>query len=266
MVTPLRRQGCGHDVPTSARTQLEARHLTINDELVEIRVSRSDRARVARIILGPRRPLEAVVPPTMTMKELDRFLVSKRAWIAKKLAAVETIVSRPHRLGLDRPNTMWLGGAPLPVSWLRVGRPVARLQPEREVRVGGRTSEEATAALTRLYRREAAQRLRDAVNVESARLGLEPNAVAVRDQQTRWGSCSAKGNLSFSWRLALAPPDVLRYVVVHELCHLREPSHSKRYWQILEAAYPGWQEPARWLRENGHELHAHIPVVMSSES
>lgn len=259
-MTKPRRQGYGHTVAAGRTDKLQPRRLTIGDGEIEVAVSRSELARVARIIVGPRRPLEAVVPPAMTMRELDAFLSSKRKWIAQKIAVVEAIASRPHQIGLDRPNTFWRGGESLAVAWRRDTRPVARYEGDSVV-VGGRTEEEAAAALERLYRREARKLIRHVVSQQAQRLGLSPQSVAVRDQQTRWGSCSARGNLSFSWRLMLAPSDVLKYVVVHELCHLREPSHSKRYWQILDVARPGWQEPARWLRENGHELHSYLPVI-----
>lgn len=258
-MTTLRQTGYGHDAAHKGTIALAPRQLTINGQDVEVRVSRSPQARVARIIVGPRRPLEAVVPAGMTMKELDRFLVSKRTWIGNKLAAVDAIVSRPHQLGLDRPNTLWFGGDPHAVEWLRGTRAVARLVDAAAVVVGGVTEVEAVAALERLYRREASRRLRLVVEREAMRLKLAPAAVAVRDQKTRWGSCSRNGNLSFSWRLVIAPERVLEYVVVHELCHLREPSHSKRYWQILETAFPDWRKPARWLRENGQELHGYEP-------
>lgn len=261
MVNKRASAGYGHEVASAQTINLPARRLRIGESTVEVLVRRSRRARVARILLGPRRPLEAIVPPGMTMRQLDSFLASKRKWIAQKLAVVEAIASRPHQLGLDQPNTVWLAGEQLPVKWKPGSRPVARVDVDRTVSVGGATVEDAAAALLRLYRREATKSVREAVEQEAERLRLAPSSVAIRDQQTRWGSCSSRGNLSFSWRLVLAPPEVLRYVVVHELCHLREPSHSKRYWQILEAAFPGWQEPARWLRENGHELHAHSPSV-----
>lgn len=90
-----------------------------------------------------------------------------------------------------------------------------------------------------------------AVEREAQRLGLQYGRFTIRDQRTRWGSCSRMGNLSFSWRLLAAPAEVLEYVIVHELCHLREPSHQKPFWRLLEAVRPGWQEHARWLREHG---------------
>ncbi len=78
--------------------------------------------------------------------------------------------------------------------------------------------------------------------------------ITIRDQKTRWGSCSSKGTLSFSWRLMLAPPAILDYVVVHELCHLTHMNHSPAFWQAVEAVYPDWQNARKWLKEHGCEL------------
>ena len=92
------------------------------------------------------------------------------------------------------------------------------------------------------------------------RLGLGYRRITIRDQRTRWGSCSTRGTLSFNWRLVLAPPEVLEYVVVHELCHLAEPSHSRRFWSLLESARPGYRAEKDWLRRHGWELQAYEAV------
>ncbi|MDE7021551.1 MAG: M48 family metallopeptidase [Lachnospiraceae bacterium] len=78
--------------------------------------------------------------------------------------------------------------------------------------------------------------------------------ITIRDQKTRWGSCSSKGTLSFNWRLMLAPPAVLDYVVVHELCHLTHMDHSPAFWQAVEAVCPDYRKLRRWLKEHGDEL------------
>ncbi len=75
--------------------------------------------------------------------------------------------------------------------------------------------------------------------------------IRIKDQKTRWGSCSSLNNLNFSWRLIMAPPEVLDYVVVHELCHLTHMNHSKDFWGMVARIMPGYQESKRWLKENG---------------
>ena len=110
---------------------------------------------------------------------------------------------------------------------------------------------------------EARRAVRELVEVvadeEAAELGVGYARIQVRDQRTRWGSCSTRGTLSFNWRLALAPFAVLDYVVVHELCHLREPNHSRRFWSLVESRRPGWREQREWLRRHGAELLAFQP-------
>lgn len=78
--------------------------------------------------------------------------------------------------------------------------------------------------------------------------------ITVRDQKTRWGSCSGKGNLSFNWRLVLAPEEVLDYVVVHELAHRLEMNHSSRFWAVVESVLPDYQKQRLWLKQNGDSL------------
>jgi predicted metal-dependent hydrolase len=96
---------------------------------------------------------------------------------------------------------------------------------------------------------------------EAPALGVTYRRVQIRDQRTRWGSCSSRGTLSFNWRLALAPLEVLDYVVVHELCHLREPNHSARFWQLVASRRPGWRVQRDWLTRHGPELLAFRPGV-----
>jgi len=95
---------------------------------------------------------------------------------------------------------------------------------------------------------------------EAERLGVTYRRIRIGDQRTLWGSCSSAGTLSFNWRLVLAPFEVLDYVVVHELCHLRVPDHSKTFWASVEQRRPQWREHRNWLREHGPELLAFRPA------
>ena len=97
----------------------------------------------------------------------------------------------------------------------------------------------AAEALERWYRSEARATLEASIEHQAPRLGVAPTTIAVRDQRTRWGSCSARGTLSFSWRLLLAPAWVLDDVVCHELCHLRVANHSRAFWGLFARHRPG---------------------------
>lgn len=234
-----------------------SRPFTLDGETLAVRVRESRRARMTRVIVGPRRPLEIIVPRSSSDADVDAFLESKRGWIETKVVSAREIAARPPHLGLEHPGAVPVAGGRVPVERLNGRRAVAELRDGRLLVRGPQAS--STEAIERWYRREARKRMLEAVMREANRLGLQYNSMGIRDQRTRWGSCSPRGNLSFSWRLLLAPCEVLEYVVVHELLHLREPNHTKAFWRLVEAARPGWQEQARWLREHGQELHEYRP-------
>lgn len=132
----------------------------------------------------------------------------------------------------------------LPGVFPRPARRPAALSPRRTA--GQRPSPEKLAPARELINARAAY--------WAAALGVRYNRVSVKAQRTLWGSCSRRGNLNFNWRLAEAPPETLDYVVIHELCHLREMNHSKRFWAHVEAACPDYMARRRWLRLNGTAL------------
>jgi hypothetical protein len=108
-------------------------------------------------------------------------------------------------------------------------------------------------------RREARERIALIAQSEAAALGVTYSRLTLRDQRSRWGSCSSKGGLSFNWRLVLAPHDVLDYVVVHEVCHLVELNHSPKFWKLVEKRRPAYRDSKRWLDEHGWEILAYQP-------
>jgi len=104
-------------------------------------------------------------------------------------------------------------------------------------------------------KREAKRDVEAASHRYAAQLGVAVRRIAVRDQASRWGSCTAAGVLSYSWRLILAPPYVLDYLAAHEVAHLVEMNHSRRFWRVVASICPEWQRAKGWLTVNGNALH-----------
>ncbi len=109
-------------------------------------------------------------------------------------------------------------------------------------------------ALLKFYQGQGRELLTQRVSHYSERMKLWPQALRFASQKTRWGSCSAKGQISLNWRLVAAPPDVLDYVVVHELAHLRHPNHSSAFWALVQEFVPDWRDYRHWLRQHHYEF------------
>lgn len=116
-----------------------------------------------------------------------------------------------------------------------------------------------TEAEIQEMRREALPFLRQRAEVYAPLAGVTFGKLSVRAQRTRWGSCNQRGDLSFNCLLMLAPPEVIDYVVVHELCHIRQMNHGPRFWAAVEEVLPDFRGPRTWLRENGGGLMARLP-------
>jgi predicted metal-dependent hydrolase len=253
-----------------ALLDLRTERLLVNGQVVEVRVRRSTRARSIRLVVAPGHPLELVVARGAGADEVGRFLDEKRGWIEDKVAWARS-VAQGDLLGLDRPGVAWAHGEAIPVR--RANGPHARAHlrdgvlvvsgPNGRTAPAGRIAPDggAAAAVERWYRRSALAAAAAAVERESARLSLRAGPISIRDPRSRWASCSRSGGLMFSWRLMLAPRAVFDYVAVHELCHLRHPDHSRRFWDAVARAWPTWRDERRWLDRHAFELHRYDPAT-----
>jgi hypothetical protein len=219
---------------------------------VGVRVSA--RARRIRILVSGA-GVEVVVPRDARKRDVDRALAAHADWIARTRAR---LAARP-RLGLDRPGSVWIDGAPVPVDAVAG----SRVRVERTaggIRVHGPDAAARDRGLARWCRTAAAARLSALTAFEGARLGARPRRVQVRAQRSRFGSYTpATGTLTLNWRLMIAPLEVQRYVVVHELSHIVRADHSPAFWALVAQALPGYAEQRSWLRVHGAELLAFVP-------
>lgn len=195
-------------------------------------------------------------PKRMRLREIDETVRLN----AEKIAGMHADLDR--RLDEDRKNRPVSEGSLISVEG---GRLALRLHDGR-VRAEFGADElhlwlkapgeeaEVRAALKTVLAARALERIRERLAVYGPRIGGEFGRVAVRDQRSRWGSCSSKHNLNFNWKLIMAPPQVLDYVVIHELCHLHEFNHSARFWKLVSAQMPEYEAWKKWLKSHGEEL------------
>jgi predicted metal-dependent hydrolase len=109
-------------------------------------------------------------------------------------------------------------------------------------------------ALVRWYKHHAEVKLREKVDRYAQQIGVEPSGVGIRTFKSRWGSCTAKGNLEFNWKIIMAPNRIVDYVVMHELCHLIHHDHSPMFWKTLESLFPSYQESRNALKNEAMNL------------
>jgi len=110
-------------------------------------------------------------------------------------------------------------------------------------------------AMEKWYRKKADRIIDDRIGIYIEKIGKKPQDVKVKEQKRRWGSCTAKGKLYFNWRIIMAPPAVVDYVVVHEMCHLVYLNHSKNFWQKVGSILPDYKKRRKWLKDNGLKLY-----------
>jgi predicted metal-dependent hydrolase len=230
--------------------------LKIDGKSVEVILRADPRARRFIVKVDPATGQVVVVSPTSrSLERALEFARGEKEWIAGRLANVPP----PVRLapgseilfrGVDHLIRAGNGGrAPV---W------IDRDAPRPTIRVEGQP-EHTPRRLLDWLKREARRKIDERVWDYAEQLGVRPKRITIRDTTSRWGSCSSTRTLSFSWRLILAPPSVLDYVVAHEVSHLRELNHRPRFWRLVEILVPDIDKSQRWLSENGTLLHRFAP-------
>jgi predicted metal-dependent hydrolase len=223
--------------------------------VMAVDVRRHPRARNYTLrIAGPARAPVLTMPKRGSLHEARRFLDRHVAWLERQ------VERQPLPSAIVDGAVVPLRGVPHIVRHAPGTRGTVAIVPTDITGMPALVVSGAVEHLRRrvidFLKREAKRDLEWAVIRHTLRLGVQATAVRLRDQSTRWGSCSPNGHLSFSWRLILAPPFVLDYLAAHEVAHLRELNHSRRFWQLCEALAPQSEAARVWLRANGPALHA----------
>jgi predicted metal-dependent hydrolase len=225
-------------------------------ELIQIdQLFRSKRKSVALIVESDGR-LIVRAPQHLSLAQIQSLVDSKAAWVQQKRAQIKDVRARN---ATPTPRRYVAGEA---FSFLGEQYPLAIVPGERpRLSLSGGKFLLTQAALPQAeqiftaWYREQARRICSQHAAELARkMGLSFARIRISSARTRWGSCSSRGTLSFTWRLVLAPIEIVDYVVVHELAHLREPNHSPRFWAIVEKFMPDYKRRRDWLKKNAKNL------------
>ena len=224
------------------------------DKDLPIEVVRTNRKKTAsiKIVDGS---VQVIVPQKLSDVRVDELIQKRTPWIRQKLRQqLETVIPKPKEyvsgesftyLGRNYRLKLVSGGmreVRLKGGYLELG--ISKGTKERDIR----------NALVEWYEVHALARLTEKTNRYAGIMGVSPNSISVRDYKARWGSCSSKGEISYNWRIIIAPHHIVDYVVVHELCHLKHPNHSPAYWKSVKREISDYEEHRQWLKEHVREL------------
>lgn len=241
------------------RRKPETFHMNADGLDAPVLVRRNPRARrISLTVNEARRGAVLTVPYNASLEDAGDFLARHFEWLQKRLAAMPQAVPFAHGALVPlrgQPHLLRFApsGKRRGVVWTE--EPLLNgLDAQPSIVVAG-AAEHAPRRLKDWLKRQAREDLSKSCAIHAGNLDVRPARITVRDQSSRWGSCSATGALSFSWRLILAPEFVLDYLAAHEVAHLREMNHGARFWAHVRETCPETDKAKRWLRKNGPQLH-----------
>jgi len=181
---------------------------------------------------------------------IQKIVEEKQDWIYKKqaIARKKHAKTAPKKF-LDGEAFLYLGNS---YKLFIIDNIEQALVFEENFLLSRKHLENAKEKITDWYKKQAYSKISERVQRQASLAKLQYNKVAVTNAKKRWGSCSFKGNLNFAWRLIMAPLEVIDYVVVHEIVHLKEKNHSWRFWNEVEKMFPNYKQHRKWLKDNGH--------------
>ncbi len=224
----------------------------LGSKKVRVRFTRHDRAR--RIIIRLDQTLNSIedgvvvtLPVRVSINQGLEFVRDKADWILKRLGGLNP------RITLANGAVVPLGGISHVICHTEEKRGLVRVKEQKILVSGG--IEHLERRVRDWLKVEARSRIQFKVYKKAITLGCKPGKITIRDTRSRWGSCSYNGNLSFSWRLVMAPENILDYVVAHEVSHLIEHNHGYKFWQIVSCLTEDVAKSKEWLKTYGEGLH-----------
>ncbi len=226
--------------------------ISLDGSKVQYRLKKSLRARRMRLEINYNTGLSVVVPRRYDIAVVEKFISLKRDWILRKLRDVQVYKTITDN---GKPDTVSYIGKTLRLNELRGKQEYAMVNlTNDEIIVSSPDGKNILKVLKNWYLQEADRVVKEKVDYFGKLIGVSYNNLAIKAVKTRWGSCSRSGNLSFNWKLIMAPETVIDYVVIHELCHLKRMDHSKLFWKLVETYAPAYRIHRNWLKQHEAEM------------
>jgi len=190
-------------------------------------------------------------PKRATLANIESFINEKAHWITRTRQRLRSITEIPKKQFVDGEKFLFLGHA-YELMLVKPQKPALKFEDRFYL---SRTSQKrAESVFTRWYKERAVIVISERVRLFAKQYEFAPRQLKITSAKTRWGSCSPDGGLNFTWRLVMAPLEVVDYVVVHELAHLQVKNHSAKFWRVVEEINPDHKIQRKWLREHGDRL------------
>jgi predicted metal-dependent hydrolase len=221
-------------------------YLAAGGKQIPFTVRRYPKSKGIRLIVSEDAKLKITAPLYVGRKAIDTFIRANREWILQQVSYFERLIQLNKEKELDK--ILYLGQV-YAIESKKTYRNIV-LQSEDKIVVGTKNQNKAEirTALASWYKKQAKKLVIDAIR--KYKLDVDINRISIRDQRTCWGSASSLNNINFNWKLAMAPIEVLEYVVIHELSHLKHMNHSKTFWKLVEKYSPNYKQHKKWLRQN----------------
>jgi len=236
--------------------------LKIKNNTIPYTIVKTRRRKTIGIIIDRNGEVKVHVPYGAAERQIYEVVQKKADWIIEKVNEVKernsNLTSRQYISG---EKLLYLGKEyTLEVVEKDLKKAGVHLNDNTmEVHISGELSGEnrkkaIKEALIKWYRERMAEIVKERIDKYALQLKVFPCKVVIKDQKTRWGSCSEKGNINLNWRLIMAPLHIIDYVIVHEMCHLKVMNHSKDFWTLVESVLPDYRESRKWVKVNGNRL------------
>lgn len=228
--------------------------INVGGKIITYSTKRTRRRTIQLKLVSPER-LEVTAPLDTSRQQIEQLLQTKTKWLTQQIARLRAIADNSVNNFVSQGATALYLGQCVLIAILASNNAnrgvilhdnvlnISTIKPD--------SADEANQVLRKWYIQQATALLYARTTVWSAKIGVHPQRITIRDQKTRWGSCSVRGNINYNWRIIMAPPRVIDYLIVHELCHLIVPNHSAMFWTTVAAYLPDFKQHQAWLKSNG---------------